>query len=103
MDCLQRHHPVLLREDGDTLRAFHHVGEVGGDDVGALGALELLARGDFERRFPRDVGDEEVHGQILAVHVVVHPCLDVVGHLVGVQEAEILLEKIETQYLSKGV
>jgi hypothetical protein len=40
--------------------------------------------------FARDVGNQEVHGDIFTVHVCVHPILDVSRHLVRVQIVEVL-------------
>lgn len=43
--------------------------------------------------FACDVCDQEVHGDVLAVHMSVHPVLNVSGHLVRVQIIEVLEEK----------
>ena len=55
-----------------------------------LRALELLAGCDLDRGLSCGVGDEEVHGQIFTVHVVVHPRLDVTRQQVGVHVAVVL-------------
>lgn len=43
--------------------------------------------------FACDVCDQEVHGNVLAVHMSVHPVLNVSGHLVRVQIIEVLEQK----------
>lgn len=43
--------------------------------------------------FACDVCDQEVHGDVLAVHMSVHPVLNVSGHLVRVQIIEVLEQK----------
>ena len=40
---------------------------------------------NLEWRFSAEVGDEEVHGDVLAVHVLVDPLSDLPGHHVRVQ------------------
>ena len=62
-----------------------------------LGALELLARRDLDRGFGGRVRDEEVHREILAVHVIVDPRLDVARHHVGVQVAVVLWTVIRSK------
>lgn len=42
------------------------------------------------RSFPRDVGHQEVHGDVLAVHMSIHPVLNVARHLVRVQIIKVL-------------
>lgn len=48
------------------------------------------AQTNLDGGFACDVGHKEVHGDVLAVHVSVHPVLDVPGHLVCVQIVEVL-------------
>lgn len=43
--------------------------------------------------FACDVCHQEVHGDVLAVHMSVHPVLNVPGHLVRVQIIEVLEQK----------
>lgn len=43
--------------------------------------------------FAGDVGHQEVHGDILTVHMSIHPVLDVSWHLVSVQVVEVLERK----------
>lgn len=92
LDGAQRHPTVDAGESIDTGGPFQHVVEVGRQHfrVGAFGAFEFLARRHFDRRFAGYVGDQKVHGDILAVHVLVHPVLDAAGHRVGVHVAPVL-------------
>ena len=47
--------------------------------------------------FAGDVSHQEVHGNVLAVHVSVHPVLDVSRHLVSVQIVEVLEKKTKQE------
>ena len=48
-------------------------------------------RRHFDWRFPGDVGDQEVHGEVLAVDEVVHNVPDIRGHDVAVDVAVIFV------------
>lgn len=45
---------------------------------------------DLDGRFAGDVGDQEVHGDVLTVYVLVHHVPDGLGHHVGVQIGVVL-------------
>lgn len=45
---------------------------------------------DLDGRFAGDVRDQEVHGDVLAVYVLVHHVPDGLGHHVGVQVGVVL-------------
>lgn len=90
--ALERHGPIGPDKVIDALRPLDHVEGVRGQHlaVGALWTLELLARGHLDGTLTGHVGDEEVHGNVLAVHVVIDPLSDVTRHVVGVQVTVIL-------------
>lgn len=50
---------------------------------------------DLNGWFTCDVRDQEVHGDVLAVYVLVHHVPDGLGHHVGVQVGVVLEEKYE--------
>ena len=93
VDSAQRHRAVNPGEFPDALGSLHHVtAEVGRQHraVGTFRTAELLPRSDFDWRLAGDVGNEEVEGDVLAVHVIVNPRLDVAWHCVRVQIVVIL-------------
>ena len=51
---------------------------------------------DLDGRFAGDVRDQEVHGDVLAVYVLVHHVPDGLGHHVGVQIGVVLREHKDT-------
>lgn len=60
-----------LRKELDALVPLVEVRLVGGKRDGTARASERPARRHLHRRLPSDVRDEEVHGDILAVHELV--------------------------------
>lgn len=44
-------------------------------------------------RFVGDVRHEEIHGDILAIHVLIHPVFDVIRHVRGVQIVVVFVYK----------
>ena len=71
-----------MSETIDAFRALGHVRQVDREHfhVDAFGAFELFARRHFDGSFAGDVGHQEIHGDVLAVHVVVDPRFDVARH-----------------------
>jgi len=67
--------------------------QIGGEHfrIGALGALKLLSRGYLYGWIVCDVGHQEVHGNVLAVHVLIHPILNVSRHGMCVHVAPVLV------------
>lgn len=58
--------------------------------------MNAVRAGYLYRRFPRDVGHQEVHSDVLAVHMSIHPVLNVTRHLVRVQIIKVLQDKRDT-------
>lgn len=57
---------------------------------GAESSRTARAGADLNGWFAGDVGDQEVHGDVLAVDVLVHHVPDGLGHHVGVQVGVVL-------------
>ena len=55
----------------------------------------------LDRGFAGDVGDQEVHCDVFAVHVSVHPVLDVSWHLICVEVVEVLGGEKNNKIISK--
>lgn len=47
--------------------------------------------------FPRDIGHQEIHGNIFTVHVSIHPVLDVPRHFVGIQVIKVLSHETQNE------
>ena len=62
-----------------------------GESAGAARTPEGPSRRHLDRGLPRHVRDEEVHGEVLAVHEGVHGLPDDGGHDVGVDVAVVLV------------
>lgn len=54
---------------------------------------EVDTDADLDGRFAGDVRNQEVHGNVLAVYVLIHHVPDGLGHHVGVQVCIVLQDK----------
>lgn len=97
LDALERHRSVDLREQIDALRPLQHVIGVGRQHLSVRTlprmALKLLTRCNFYRWFVGSVGDEEIHGNIFAVHSRVDVLLYVSRHRSRIRVVPILVMK----------
>ena len=87
----ERHVSVDPGEQVHALVSLLEVGIILGQSAGTPGTSEGPARGHFDWRLPGDVADEEVHGEVLAVHEGVHGVSDGGGHDVSVDITVVLM------------
>ena len=90
--AFERHGLIGSDKAVHAFGSLYHVKRVRGQHltVSTAGTLELLAGGHFDGSLAGDVGDEEVHGDVFTVHVVIHPLPDIAWHVVSIQITVIL-------------